>query len=614
MRFSEKFSRMLSRYGLPEGLFARLAAAYLAVSGTSAIFARRGSSDPVSAWRDYVAAGRLWPRVFWTALVFLWISAVFRVFGERFRRLDFALLGGAAVFFALSAVWCSGSVYFGIAAGAVAAVLAVYAASKAENALLKPSGKGAAAVVFLLAGGVFAFTAVTTVFNHKNFGTSCFDMGIFVQTFNSLKENLNAVITCERDGLMSHFRVHTSYIFYLFLPVYALFPRPETLLVAQAFFAMGGILPLYLIAKKRSFGGVLTVSACSLYIFCTGLILPCYYSFHENAFLPTLLMWLLWAAEAENMPVFAVFSALVCTVKEDAPLYVICIGIWYFLEKRGKKRWIGAIAALLAAGYFAAAMRWLNLHGDGEYMTATRFGILMANGGGIGEIISNAISDPAYLVSLMLRSETLGFAAETLLPLMLLPFITAKPQRLILTAPYLIMNLIIGAGYEYAAQTGFQYILGPVCLLIYLALINADDLPKKVRNCALIAAAVLSTVTGVAAASKKLSVVKEHIVREEFYDSAEECLRSIPKEGAVLANTFFVPHIADRAEIYELGDGRLIRDESGRISDVSELERYDYVVLSRLDPLTEELAPVLEARGMRVWAESEGFVVVYGWE
>lgn len=612
-RNADKLSSALRLCGLPESLFVRLLTAYFAVSSVLAIFARRNGVNPVGEWKDYVGGISLASQAIWTFLLFLWISVIYVIIGKRVPKLDFTLLGIFSVFFSFCAVWCSGSFYFGAAASAIAAVIVVYSLGRLGTASCeKLPQKMAGAVVFAAAGVVFLFTAVTTVLNHRNFGTSCFDMGIFVQTFHSLRENLTAVITCERDRFMSHFQVHTSYFFYLFLPVYALFPYPETLLTGQALFAIGGVLPLYLIAKRRGYKGWALVSACCLYVFCSGLIMPCYYSFHENAFLPTLLLWLLWAAESENIPLFYVMSVLVCSVKEDAPLYVFCIGIWFLIEKKGTKRLHGLIAAALSAGYFIVVMRWLTANGDGEYMTSTRLGILMADSGeGIAGIVSNALIDPAYLISLMLNADTLLFFAETLLPLLLLPFATDKPHRLILAIPYVIMNLIIGSGYVYAAQIGFQYVFGPICLMIYLAVINASEFSHGLKDKVIIAAAVVTAVTTVSMASQKLSVIKEHRVREDFYDSAEQCLRGIPQDGSVMANTFFLPHIADRDEVYELDDEVLIKGADGQIVGIKELEKYDYIALSRLDPLTEEIAPILEAQGWSVYSESDGFVVVY---
>lgn len=46
--------------------------------------------------------------------------------------------------------------------------------------------------------------------------------------------------TCERDRVLSHFAVHVSPIYYLFLPFYALFPLPVTLEVLQALLLASG--------------------------------------------------------------------------------------------------------------------------------------------------------------------------------------------------------------------------------------------------------------------------------------------------------------------------------------------------------------------------------------
>ena len=163
---------------------------------------------------------------------------------------------------------------------------------------------------------------MTTIAKHEAFGTTCFDMGIFVQMFHSLAHNLTAVTTCERDMFLSHFHVHASYIFYLLVPFYALLPHEDTLFTAQAILTVSGIIPMFLIAKQRNFKGFTLLFACILYLFSNGLLAPCYYHFHENCFLPTLLLWLLYAVERRNYPLLYIMSVLVCIVKEDAPLYL----------------------------------------------------------------------------------------------------------------------------------------------------------------------------------------------------------------------------------------------------------------------------------------------------
>ena len=608
--FADNIKKILSDCGLPQNLFARFAGSYFIVAFFQMIFARFHKIDTIKNWKDLVNAASIPSVIVWTAAAFLFLTILYRLVSRRFPAMDSAVLIFSSILFSLCLVFGSGSFYVGAAAAVVCAVLARYALEKTDEGTLERLPHiPAMAIVFTFSAGVIVFVAATTIANHKSFGTACFDMGIFVQTFHSLNENLTAAVTCERGELMSHFQVHASYIFYLFLPIYALVPKPETLLAAQAFFAAAGVLPLYLIAKRRGFKGLPLVCSCLIYVFCAGVILPCYYQFHENAFLPTILMWLLYAADSANIPLMYIMSVLTCIVKEDAPLYVICIGLFFAVDCQSRKsKKHGIIIALLAALYFAMIMRWLTSFGDGGYMTSTRFGILMANpDDGLMGIIRSAIVNPGYLVSLLLSEKTLLFFVETMLPLLFLPFITAKLHRYFLMIPYIVMNLIIGSGYGYAADIGFQYIFGPACLLIYLAIRNAEDMGRRRRNRIMIIAAIVTVVTTVSMASAKLSHIARYNARSEYFQSAEECIRSVPEDASVLANAFLLPHAAGRDSIYELREDVFTSDGLELVNP----EKYDFCILSIHDPLTERIAPILEEAGWQVYAESEEFVVVY---
>mgnify|MGYP002508581100 CR=1 FL=1 len=112
--------------------------------------------------------------------------------------------------------------------------------------------------ILVLASAVLvtSFVALTSVCRHKNFGSSTHDFGLFVQMYHYLSTDLTAVTTCERDKFLSHFYIHASYIFYALVPVYKLFPKGETLLISQAILAMGGVIPMFLIAKRHNMKGL----------------------------------------------------------------------------------------------------------------------------------------------------------------------------------------------------------------------------------------------------------------------------------------------------------------------------------------------------------------------
>lgn len=610
----DKAISFFKNYGLPDKLFLRFFGSYFTVCALQVITAWLREIDPVDNWQEYIREFSLIGSLFWTAILFLWLSALYRFIPHKLRYIDNAVLAVGAILFAVCLVWMSENFYLGVAAGVVAAIFAVYSVGKMDSdSFNRLPYWSVGTVVFITAAVLVVYVSATSIANHLNFGTSCFDMGIFVQMFHSLKEHFTAVTTCERDELMSHFRIHGSFVFYLLTPIYALFPKGETLLALQAFFSLFGILPLYLLAKRRGFKGFSLLAICSTYLFCGGLLMPCYYSFHENCLLPTLLMWLLYAADCGNVPLFYIMSALTCIVKEDAPLYVICIALYFLFESDGVERKHCFIAIGLSAAYFVGIMHWLNNFGDGEYMTSTRLGILMTDSeGGILGIVKNVLLNPGYFFSRFLSEDTAVFFLETMLPLMFLPFLTKKLYRFVLIIPYVIMNLVIGSGYGYAADIGFQYIYGPVCLLIYLSLRNVEDFKREQRNSLLTAAMVLSVVTAVALASGKLSILNYQLNTRELYQSARECIDSVPEDASVLANTFLLPHAANRDEIYEFDMECFEKDADGNVIGIKDLEKYDFCVFLKTDQKTVTAMPYLLDAGWTVYAESDGiFVVVY---
>ena len=74
----------------------------------------------------------------------------------------------------------------------------------------------------------FLFVSAWAVGRVYSFSSPTFDFGIFSQMFYNMKETGLPMTTVERDGMLSHFAVHVSPIYYLMLPFYWLFPSPAT--------------------------------------------------------------------------------------------------------------------------------------------------------------------------------------------------------------------------------------------------------------------------------------------------------------------------------------------------------------------------------------------------
>ena len=606
--------------GIPDMFMCRFVGIYFLVTGVVLQMQRKEEINAISQWKDFVKEAPIGHSILWMIFGFLALTVVYYFVPRKLKIFDQVALLTGTIFFMISVMWRNqtDNYYFAIAMTAIGIAFISYLMGKVSHKRLENMPEIATAVIVAaVALAVTIFVCVATVARHRTFSSSCYDFGIFVQMFWSMKEDLTAVTTCERDEFLSHFNVHASFIYYLLVPFYAIFPNENTLLISQAILGMGGVLPLYLIAKKHNYNGVIRIAVCMIYIFYAGLLCPSFYDFHENSFLPTLLMWLLYAVDTRNFILFYIMSVLTCIVKEDAPLYVICIGFYFLIDEKSWKRLHGLAVMAVSGIYFVLISKWLTENGDGQMMASTRFGNLtLESGDGFGSIIRNVLVDPAYFFSLMLQEHSLLIFLQIMVPLMFLPFMTRKLHRYMLMIPFIIMNLVISTSYGYAAGIGYQYIYGPSCLLIYLAVLNADDISYEKRNTVVAMASVASLASALCFISGKAGYIDTYKNRPQYYHNLEECFDSVPQDGRVISNTWFLPHIADRKEVYILDRNDFEKDPT--IEDFAEsvtgligMDRYDFYVMSRGDENTALAIPYLEEAGFTIFNETENYVVIY---
>lgn len=162
----------------------------------------------------------------------------------------------------------------------------------------------------------------------QNFNTPNFDFGLFVQMFHYMDKTGLPLTTLERNTLLSHFQVHFSPIFYLLLPFYKLWPRPETLQILQILVAASALIPAFLIVRELRLPRGWQTALCALLLLHPGLSGSSMYDLHENCFLAPLILWLLWAALRRKWGAFSVFALLLLGVKEDAFIYLFSVGLW----------------------------------------------------------------------------------------------------------------------------------------------------------------------------------------------------------------------------------------------------------------------------------------------
>lgn len=390
-------------------------------------------------------------------------------------------------------------------------------------------------------------TAVFTSMHYINYGTPCFDFGLFAQMFHNMKETGRCVTTCERDELLSHFAVHFSPIYYLILPFYMLIPSPVTLLVAQAVIVGVGVIPLVLLCKHYHLSNTASVLFAICYALYPAFTGGCSYYLHENCFLPTLLLWLFYFIEKDKILPSLTFALLTLCVKEDAAVYVAIIGLYFLFSKKQPRLGISIFALSVLA--FAIITKLMGIFGEGV-MSDSRYGDYIYDDGGLFTVIKSVIQNPLFALAHIFKPEKILFILQMLVPLCFLPLLVKKPAKLILFIPLILVNLM--TNYKYQYDIGYQYIFGSGALLFYLALTNYAELKTKQPEKIILCAALCSVILFSGGELSRSFYADRFMADKEQRAIMTEAIALIPEDATVSASTFLVANLSKRETIYEL--------------------------------------------------------------
>ncbi len=410
-------------------------------------------------------------------------------------------------------------------------------------------------IVTVAAAAFFCIVSAWTVARVYSFSTPTYDFGIFSQMFHSMKETGLPMTTVERDKMLSHFAVHVSPIYYLMLPFYCLVPRPETLQVLQAAVLASAVIPLWLLGKRHGLHPGLQTLVC--------LLLLCYpsyaggtsYDIHENCFLTPLILWLLYGVDKKNIPLTAAAAVLTLLVKEDAAVYVAVIALYLLLRSiLHKEKWGICTGGALLAGsllWFLLVTGYLAQNGDG--VMNYRYSNFMYDGSNsLVTVIKSVLLCPMKAVFECVDGEKLEFIGYTMLPLLGLPLITRRYERLLLLIPYFLVNLM--SDYRYQHDIMFQYTFGSTACLFYLVVVNLADLKISLRKFAVAGMAVCIAFGCfceriVPTAQLYISFCGDY---KAYYDTQRELLKTVPDDVSVAATTYYTTHLSNRAELYDI--------------------------------------------------------------
>ncbi|BAU10799.1 hypothetical protein LEP3755_12910 [Leptolyngbya sp. NIES-3755] len=233
---------------------------------------------------------------------------------------------------------------------------------KALKAILPSRDQKGLRRALILAAIFFCLVLAISLNRYFSFYTS-YDQGLFNQLFwnnlhgrwfQSSLTSANSVASLE-DGKTPivnfiHLGQHFVINFLLWLPLYAIFPHPITLIVLQVGLMTAGGLMLYALARQR-LSPQLSVWITGSYYSAIPVIGSTVANFYEHCQIPLFTFGTLLALEKKNWVWFWVGAALVMGIRQEIGIILFGIGVYLIVSRRHP--WIGVALCLVSFSYVA---------------------------------------------------------------------------------------------------------------------------------------------------------------------------------------------------------------------------------------------------------------------
>ena len=394
-----------------------------------------------------------------------------------------------------------------------------------------------------------AFAALS-VLRHDAFETGRFDLGNMVQAVWSTAHGHLLQVTNLHGVQVSRLAAHVDPILVLFAPLWWIWPSPSLLLTAQAVVVALGALPLYWLARKYT-GSERAALGFSLgYLLYPATEWMTLNEFHPVALACPLLLFAIWYLDEDQLVPFAIFAVLAALTREEIPLVIAGLGIWYAISRR---RWLaGGTIAVVGIAATAVATQVVIPHfnhGSGSSF----YRRYDAVGGSAAGIVKKAFTDPGRLLSVAFDHRGVHYLLDLLLPIAGLALLA--PLLLVALVPELALNLL--SSVDAQSSIHYHYVAGEIPILFAAAAMGAGKLGRWAGVAATVV--VLAALVGnyrlgpipiwrFVPGGQTLQARSMEVTRHDRI--AERELRLIPPNARVTATNALGAHLSERKWIF----------------------------------------------------------------
>lgn len=417
-------------------------------------------------------------------------------------------------------------------------------------------------VLVLAVGGFIAWGAYYSIQHHHKLRTSSFDLGIYDNLmYNALRGYPFRSPVLFGPGGGNYIAGHAEFTMLLFLPLYALFPRAETLLALQVILVACAAFPLYAFAKTQ----VPRWAAATLavgYLLYAPMHGPLFYDFHWIMAAPFFHFLLFFSVARKKRMLTAVSLAILLLTREDIAVGTALFGV--FLVLFSSQAATGVTIAVVSSVWFAVD-KFVIMPWAGQWWFAELYRGLMGPGeSGYGSVINTLLINPVFVVQTLLTEQKLTYIAHLLTPLAWLP---ARKLGLVLLACPGAFFTVLTTNYPPVVSIAFQYSAHWAGYLFAAAVFALRLLGQgpggRLRQQAL----VLVTAVGITSHSYVFGGILERshfiggfqyidftmsVEDRARYAELKDVIARIPKDAVVAATDSEVPHVSNRELCYAL--------------------------------------------------------------
>jgi uncharacterized membrane protein len=429
---------------------------------------------------------------------------------------------------------------------------------------------------FLLALGIAWYFVVVSryvLLCHARLATDSSDLAEFDNLFfNALHGHpfrAPAIDGALRDW--SALKIHTEFLLYLLLPLYALEPAAESLLVMQTAIVAATAVPIYLFAARR-LGRSSGVVFALVYLLWPAVERPNFFDFH---FTPIGMLFVAWtiycldrvlgshvgAGRRRALVALALVFVLALLSREDVAIGLAIFGLVVALSGLSPRLGLGMT---LVASLYVGFVLWLKQHEGPGFFHLMYAQLQVPGEQGLVSVAKTLLTNPVFVITRQMTEVKLVYVLFMLVPL---SFLWIRRWYLAMALlPGALLTLLV-TDRVMVNEISFQYTYLWVPYLIAASVLGLERIGTELEGRSKRIAAIVALLFVAGACSYHYGALlgatevragpREkalHITPAERRRLAEltDIARLIPRDASVAATDHEGPHVSNRLTFYSL--------------------------------------------------------------